>query len=85
MTHLEFSYSSVLADQDGEEVKDAGMISFSVDFSDDPDSDEFKRVCYSMAMDEVTTILSDKYGHKMFDNLPDVSVTISGLRISDGE
>ncbi|MBT4264748.1 MAG: hypothetical protein HN580_01455 [Deltaproteobacteria bacterium] len=82
MTQLEFSYSSLLEDQDGEEVKDAGMISFNVDFSEDPDSSEFKRICYSMALDEVTSVLTEKYGEEMFDDMPDISVTISGLTIA---
>ncbi len=82
MTHLEFSYSSVLTDGNEEEVKDAGMISFNVDFSEDPDSSEFKRVCYSMALDEVTTLLAEKYGEEIFEGMPDISVTISSLKIA---
>ncbi len=82
MTQLEFSYSSALTDQDEAEIKDGGMISFNVDFSEEPGSSQFKRVCYSMALDEVTTVLAEKYGEEIFDGLPDISVTISGLKIA---
>ncbi len=81
MTQLKFSYSSLLADQNGEEIRDAGMISFNVNFSEDPGTSEFKRVCYAMALDEVTAVLNEKYGEEMFDGMPDISVTISGLTI----
>ncbi|NQU63711.1 MAG: hypothetical protein HQ517_05435 [SAR324 cluster bacterium] len=82
MTQLEFSYSSLLTDQDGVEKMDGGMISFNVDFSVDLDNSEFSRVCYTMALDEVTAILAEKYGKAVFDANPDISITISGLTIT---
>ena len=82
MTQLEFSYSSALTNEDETEVKDAGMISFNVDFSEDPDSGTFKRICYSMALDEVTAVLAEKYGEEIFGAMPDISIIISGLKIA---
>lgn len=83
MTQLEFSYSSLITNHDGEEEKDGGLVSFNVDFSETPDSHEYHRVCYTMALDEVTAILAEKYGEGMFDGKPDISITISGLTIAN--
>ena len=83
MTQLEFSYDSQFTDPDEEAVTDTGMVSFNVDFSAPPGLSDFRRTCYTMALDEVTAILAEKYGEGMFDNNPDISITISGLTISN--
>lgn len=82
MAQLEFSYSSLISREEDEEEQDAGMVSFIVDFDQEPGSSEFKQTCYSVAMDEVINILSEKYGESVFDNLPDITIRISGLTIS---
>gem|GEM_PF-3082080 len=82
MTRLEFSYSSLIADQNGEEVEDTGMISFNLDFAEDPQNRDYKRVCYAVALEEVTSILADKYGDDVYDSMPDISIKISGLTIT---
>ncbi len=82
MTQLEFSYSSLIADATENEKQDAGMISFTVDFDQEPDSDGFRQTCYTVAMDEVINILTEKYGNSILDDHPDLLIRISGLTIA---
>jgi hypothetical protein len=82
MTQLEFSYSSLITDKDGEENTDAGLISFNIDFTQEPASSDFQRSCYAIAMEEVTAVLADKYGESIFEQMPDITLKISGLTIS---
>ncbi len=82
MTQLEFSYNSLITDKDGEENADAGLISFSINFSQEPESPDFQRSCYAIAMEEVTAVLADKYGESIFEQMPDITLKISGLTIS---
>lgn len=81
MPKLEFSYSSLIANQEEEDKQDGGLISFNLDFDLQPDSDDFIRTCYSIASDEIIAILAEKYGNSLFKNLPELTVRISGLTI----
>jgi len=82
MPKLEFSYSTWIVDQEGEERLDGGLISFNVDFDKPPEGDDFLRTCYSIATDEVIAVLTEKYGDLLFRTLPDLTVRISGLSIT---
>lgn len=82
MTQLEFTYRSSLVDETDIEKQDTGIVSFSVNFDQTVDNDDFKKVCYGVAMDEVVSILAEKYGPSTYNDFPDLSIRISGLTIT---
>lgn len=82
MTKLEFSYNSLITNGEDSELTDAGMISFTVEFDQKLDDGGFKRACYSVAMDEVISILAEKYGETVFDNPSDISIRVSSLSVN---
>jgi len=82
MNTLEFSYNSIITDQDDQETQDAGLISFNVDFDQQPDGESLKQACYSVATDEIINTLTEKYGASLFDDTPDLTIRITGLTIS---
>lgn len=82
MTQLAFSYHSSISGAEKPEKEDSGLVSFSVDFSPQPDRQSFNRTCYALALDEVTSILAEKYGDTIFDDLSGLSIQISGLTVT---
>lgn len=81
MTRLEFTYTALIVDQNDEGNQDSGLVSFAIDFDEQPGSDGFERTCYSVAADEVVNILAEKFGDSEFETLPELTLKISGLTI----
>ncbi len=83
MKKIEFSFSASIKDTKQEEIKDAGMMSCKVDFPEESSENEINRQCYGVAYDEVTCHFQDKFGEDLFDQLEEVIISISDLKVEN--
>jgi len=79
MTFIEFSFFAQLTDQAAQTEQEEGLISFQVDIDFEAESQQFHRLCYLTAVDEVTAHLVEKWGPDCFNTLSDMTISISGL------
>lgn len=83
MIKIDFSYSASATKPDQDEIKDAGMMSCKVDFPDSISESEIHRQSYSVAYDEVMTHFQEKFGEDLFDQLEEVMISISDLKVEN--
>jgi len=83
MIKIDFSFSASAQEPDLEEIKDAGMMSCKVDFPDSILKDEIQRQAYGVAYDEVLTHLQEKCRDDLFNQLEEVIISISDLKVTD--
>ena len=63
------------------QIRDAGMMSCKVDFPDSVPVSEIYRQSYNVAYDGVMTHFQEKFGENLFDQLEEVNISISDLKV----